>query len=249
MPAGTVSFWRSLIEPEILDEHEEGATLMDGDVRFDRPLMTMSDAGRHLGIPRQTFHRWARGYERGGPLLHVIGTDSMRRATVPFVALAEAWVLEGLRQAGVHPQRIRPALKQLQKEFGREYVLVSPALVTDGISVLWDFSRTKAGAGLIEGGTGQTVIREIVQDYLTYVGFGADEYPNLLKLKPFEPAKVVVDPYRSSGQPVFEGTGVKVANVAAMLKAGEDPAVVAEEHGVGLDAVRAAARILLGRAA
>jgi uncharacterized protein (DUF433 family)/transposase-like protein len=222
---------------------------MDEDVRFVRPLMTMSDAGRHLGIPRQTFHRWARGYERGGPLLHVVGTEDVRRATVPFVALAEAWVLEGLRQAGVRPQRIRPALKKLQTEFGREYVLVSPALVTDGISVLWDFSRTSAGAGLIEGSSGQTVIREIVQDYLTYVGFGADQYPNLLTLKPFEPAKVVIDPFRSSGQPVFESTAVKVANVAAMLKAGEDPAIVAEEHGVGIDSVRAAARVLLGRAA
>jgi hypothetical protein len=141
---------------------------MDEDMRFVRPLMTMSDAGRHLGIPQQTFHRWARGYERGGPLLHVVETENMRRATVPFIALAEAWVLKGLRRAGVRPRRIRPALKQLQREFGREYVLVSPALVTDGISVLWHFSRTKAGAGLIEGSSGQTVIREIVQDYLTY---------------------------------------------------------------------------------
>jgi uncharacterized protein (DUF433 family) len=211
--------------------------------------MTMADAGRHLGIPRPTFHRWARGYPHGGPLLHISDAESIRRASVSFIALAEAWVLEGLRQAGVRPQRIRPALTKLQEEFGREYVLVSPALVTDGISVLWDFSRTEAGAGLIEGGTGQTVIREIVQDYLRYVGFGADDYPNHLELKPFEPTKVVIDPYRSSGQPVFAGTGTKVANVAAMLKAGEHPDVVAEEHGVGVDAVRSAARVLLGRAA
>ncbi len=128
-------------------------------------------------------------------------------------------------------------------------MLVSPALGTDGISVLWDFSKTEAGAGLIEGATGQQVIREIVQDYLRYVGFGADGYPSHLELKAFEPTKVVIDPHRASGQPVFTGTGAKVANVAAMLKAGEDPAIVAEEHGVGIDAVRAAARILLGRAA
>jgi len=222
---------------------------VDGDVRFIRPLMGMADAARHLGIPQQTFHRWARGYERGGPLLHVAEPESIRRASVPFIALAEAWVLEGLRQAGVKPQRIRPALEKLQHEFGHEYVLVSPALVTDGISVLWDFSKTEAGAGLIEGRTGQTVIREIVQDYLKYIGYASDDYPNQLELKPFEPTKVVINPYRSSGQPVFEGSGVKVANVAAMLKAGEDPAVVAEEHGVGIDAVRAAARVLLGRAA
>lgn len=221
---------------------------MDRDVRFSRPLMTMSDAGRHLGIPRQTFHRWARGYPRGGPLLHVLDSPSARTASVPFTALAEAWVLEGLRQAGVRPERIRPALTKLQEEFGREYVLISRALGTDGISVLWDFSRTDAGAGLIEGRTGQTVMREIVQDYLRYVGFAADEYPDRLELKTFEPTKVVIDPYRSSGQPVFAGTGTKVANVAAMLKAGEDPGVVAEEHGIGIDHVRAAARVLLGRA-
>ncbi|MCK2237742.1 MULTISPECIES: helix-turn-helix domain-containing protein [unclassified Crossiella] len=221
---------------------------MDEDVRFTRPLMGMADAARHLGIPRQTFHRWARGYERGGPLLHVASPESIRRASVPFVALAEAWVLEGLRQAGVKPQKIRPALECLQQEFGREYALVSPELATDGISVLWDFSRTEAGAGLIEGGTGQAVIREIVKDYLKYVGFANDGYPDLLELKPFEPTKVVISPYRSSGQPVFDGSGAKVANVAAMLKAGEDPAIVAEEHGVGIDAVRAAARVLLGRA-
>lgn len=222
---------------------------MDDDVRFARPLMTMADAARHLGIPQQTFHRWARGYPHGRPLLHVREPDSVRQASVPFIALAEAWVLEGLRQAGVRPQRIRPALEKLQKEFGREYVLVSPALVTDGISVLWDFSKTEAGAGLIEGRSGQTVIREIVQDYLTYVGFAKDDYPNHLTLKTFEPSKVAIDPYRSSGQPVFEDSGARVSNVAAMLKAGEEPAVVAEEHGIGIEAVRAAARVLLGRAA
>jgi hypothetical protein len=64
--------------------------VMNADVRFSRPLMTMADAGRHLGIPRQTFHRWARGYERGGPLLHVTDPDGLRTASVPFVALAEA---------------------------------------------------------------------------------------------------------------------------------------------------------------
>lgn len=222
--------------------------MIRSDVRFSRPLMTMSDAGRHLGIPQRTFHRWARGYERGGPLLHVIERDSIRRASVPFIALAEAWVLEGLRKAGVRPRRIRPALARLQKEFGREYVLVSPALATDGIDVLWDFSKTEAGEGLIEGGTGQAVIREIVQDYIGYVGFDADQYPNRLGLKQFEPTKVVIDPYRSSGQPIFSGSRTSVANVAAMLKAGESPDVVAEEHGIGIDAVRSAARVLLGRA-
>ena len=37
----------------------------------------MSDAARHLGIPQQTFHRWARGYPKGGPMLHVAEPESI----------------------------------------------------------------------------------------------------------------------------------------------------------------------------
>jgi len=63
---------------------------------------------------------------------------------VTFIALAEAHVLDALREAGVRPQRIRPALDRLQELFGREYVLAAKELATDGIDVLWDFSRTEA---------------------------------------------------------------------------------------------------------
>lgn len=89
-------------------------------------IAAASDAARYLGIPRQTFHRWARGYDRGGALLHVLETERPREARVTLIALAEAWVLWALRDAGVRTQRIRPALNRLQKEFGREYVLVAP---------------------------------------------------------------------------------------------------------------------------
>lgn len=81
---------------------------MAEDVRFTRPLLTLADAGRHLGIPRQALHRWARGYEYGGRLLHVVEPDNGRRAVVPFVALAEAWVLFGLRNAGVRLSGFAP---------------------------------------------------------------------------------------------------------------------------------------------
>ena len=106
----------------------------------------MSDAARFLGIPRQTFHRWARGYQRGAPLLHVLDPAAHREAATTFIALAEAWVLWVLRGAGVRPQRIRPALGRLQSEFGRQYMLVAPELATDGIDVLWDFLARRAMA-------------------------------------------------------------------------------------------------------
>jgi uncharacterized protein (DUF433 family) len=219
------------------------------DVRFSAGLLGMNDAARYLGIPRQTFHRWARGYEGGAPLLHVLGSQRPREARVTLIAMAEAWVLAALRDAGVRPQRIRPALKRLQREFGREYVLVAPELATDGIDVLWDFSRTEEGAGLIEGHTGQLVIREIVADYLRYIARAEDDYPEYLTLRHCEPSKVIVNPRRAFGQPIFEDSRTRVADVAGMLKAGEEPGVVAEELGVSVEDVRTAARVVLGRAA
>lgn len=58
-----------------------------------------------------------------------------------------------------------------------------------------------------------------------------------------------MDPYRAFGQPIFQTSGARVRDVANMLDAGEDPQVVADEHGVSIEEVRTAARVLLGRAA
>jgi len=218
------------------------------DARFDNGLLDMRDAARFLGISSGTFRRWARGYEQAPPLLHVL-PGPRGRAQVTFVAMVEAYVLDALRQAGVRPSQIRPALDRLATEFGREYVLVAPNLATDGIDVLWDFSRTSEGQGLMDAGTGQLVMREIVEDYLQYVTWAEDNYPSLLQLRHCEPSKVVIDPYRAFGQPIFAGSRTRVRDVANMLAAGEDPQVVAYELGVGIEEVRTAARVLLGRAA
>ncbi|WKU03736.1 DUF433 domain-containing protein [Micromonospora sp. HUAS LYJ1] len=218
------------------------------DARFTQGILNLAHAARHLRVPQQTFHRWARGYERGGPLLHVVGND---RDTLPvtFIALAEAHVLEALRTAGVQPRKIRPALNELQREFGQEYVLVAPELATDGIDVLWDFSRSRAGEGLIVGNTGQHVIKEIVAEHMQYIAFGSDGLPRQLTLANWQPSKVIVDVRRSFGQPILAATGTRVADIAGMMKAGESAETVADEFGIDISAARAAARILLGRAA
>jgi uncharacterized protein (DUF433 family) len=220
---------------------------MEVDSRFTEGLMNLSQAGRYLRVPQQTFHRWARGYERGQPLLHVM-ERSKAALPVTFIALAEAHVLDALRDAGVRPQLIRPALRRLQKEFGRDYVLVAPELATDGIDVLWDFARSRAGQGLIAADTGQHVIREIVQDHMSYIAWDNDGYPIELELRHWLPSKVIVNMRRSFGQPIFAGTGVRVSDVAGMLKAGEEAETVAEEFSLPIGDVRTAARILLGRA-
>ncbi|MGH3695782.1 MAG: hypothetical protein ACRDRX_17640 [Pseudonocardiaceae bacterium] len=100
------------------------------DVRLSAGLYDIREAARPIDLPEQTFHRWVRSYERGAP---AAAHDRSRRASsVPFIALAEAWMLDGLRRAGVRPRRIRPGLDKLKRQFGSEYVLMAPELVTDG---------------------------------------------------------------------------------------------------------------------
>ncbi len=101
----------------------------------------------------------------------------------------------------------------------------------------------------MEGHTGQMVMREIVEDYLKYLTWADDGFPRMIELRYCQPSKVVMDPYRAFGQPIFEGSRTRVRDLANMLNAGEDPQVVADEHGVSLDDVRTAARVLLGHAA
>jgi uncharacterized protein (DUF433 family) len=218
------------------------------DPRFTQGILNMADAARFLAVKRQTFHRWAKGYERGEPLIHCVAAPP-RKANISFIALVEAYVLEALRDAGVHLRRIRPALEALQRAFGREYVLTAPNLATDGIDVLWDFSKSQEGAGLIEARSGRNVIREIVEDYLQYIARDVGDVPNQLELRQWAPAKVVVDLRHSFGQPRFGIAGPRVVDVAAMLKAGEPGEVVADEFGISREEVRTAARVLLGSAA
>ncbi len=71
----------------------------------------------------------------------------------------------------------------------------------------------------------------------------------LLQLRHCQPSKVMVDPYRAFGHPIFTSSRTRVRDVANMLNVGEDPQVVADEHGVSVEDVRTAARVLLGHAA
>jgi hypothetical protein len=100
--------------------------------------------------------------------------------------------------AGVRPRKIRPGLDELKRQFGAEYLLMAPELETDGVDLLWDFSRTKADEGLIEARSGQHVIRKIVADYLAYLTLGADNLPESLKLQAAMPSEVVVSPRHCS---------------------------------------------------
>ncbi|MBV9140090.1 MAG: hypothetical protein JO115_04105 [Pseudonocardiales bacterium] len=118
------------------------------DDRFVVPLYSAAEAARHLDVPVSTFRAWARGYRNvptgrppvvGDPIVTTVPLDS--GASIPFIGLAEGYVLAAVRRAGVPLQRIRPALDRLHDELGIEHMLASRTLYTDGAEVLYDYGE------------------------------------------------------------------------------------------------------------
>lgn len=231
--------------------------------RFDVPLYTLAEAARYLDVPPSTLTSWAKGYRQqppgrpavvGAPVLTAIHNTSIRGPVVPFVGLAEGLVLSAIRQGGVPLQRIRPALAQLEKEFGVQHALASKRLYTDGAEVLFDYAKNggdpdaaRAARELVVVRNGQRVFSDVVEAYLRRIEFGKDGYARLIHLPAYQVADVVVDPTRGFGQPIFARGGARLEDAIAMFRAGESLDTVAEEYGVPRsdieDAVRIATRI------
>jgi uncharacterized protein (DUF433 family) len=211
-------------------------------------LYTLTEAAKYLVVPRATLATWADGYERrpaassvvkGEPIITALAQGRPGYARLPFIGVAEAYVLNAFRRAGVPMQRIRPSVDWLIKNVG-PYALASEDLFTDGAEVLWRFAQ-KSGEGssddlvvrgLIVPRSGQYVFKEIVEHYLKQITFGDDKYAAAIRLPQYGDANVVLDPQRGYGQPVFDRSGVRVSDVLGPLQAGATFEDVADDYGV-----------------
>lgn len=222
--------------------------LEPSDLRLGVALYTFTEASRYLVVPRATVTTWADGYERrpaigpvvkGQPIITALPRTTRNQARLPFVGIAEAYVLNAFRRAGVPMQRIRPSLDWLTKNVG-PHALASRDLFTDGAEVLWRFAE-QAGEGspddevvkgLIVPRSGQYVFKEIVEHYLKQIRFADDKFASVIRLPQYGDANVVLDPSRGYGQPVFDASGARVADALGPLRAGASFQAVADDYGV-----------------
>lgn len=233
--------------------------------RFRAALYTVSEAARYLDVPATTLTAWTHGYRRrsagrpevtGAPVLTALAAPGPGRPVIPFIGLAEGLVLAAMRRSGVPLQHIRPALAELDTEFGLPYALASRRLYTDGAEVLFDYAASagdpqvaSAARDLVVVRNGQRVFNEVVDAYLRRLDFDTDGYPRLIHLPAYEPADLVVDPGRGFGQPIFARGGARLEDALALFRAGEPLDVVADEYGMPREDLEAAVRIATRRAA
>lgn len=207
------------------------------------PMYSQQDVAGILGMPTSTVHRWAEGYDDRGTWKPPLITLSRpgRGPTVPFIGLAEAFVLSSFRRAGLSMQRIRPAVEELRRGLGIEYVLASDRLVTDGAEILLKAEPAAADQRLVVVRNGQAVFNEVVKDYLRSIEFDG-VYASALELPRFERVRVRVDPRINAGRPTVAKQGVAVDDVLNRLRAGEEIALVADDYGLPQEEVLSLSR-------
>lgn len=206
---------------------------------FTTPIYSQSEVARIIVAPQSTVNNWASGYvstagKQQSPVLS--GVVPGRGLTVPFLALAEAYVLTAFRKAGLPMQRIRPAVTALVEGIGLEYALASDRLMTDGAEVLLR-SDDPAGQRLVVLRNGQAVFSEVVKDYLRFIDFGDDGLAETIQLPRFDRASVSVSPLINGGQPTLTDRGVTLTAVLGRLRAGDGPEDVADDFGLTVDEV------------
>jgi uncharacterized protein (DUF433 family) len=229
------------------------------DPHYTTPLYHKSDAAHIVDVPAQTFRNWSVGYVykrldgsqvASDPIVTTLEPVRPRGASVPFIGLAEAYVIAAFTKVGVPMQRIRPAVQWLQEHIGLQQALASERLKTDGAEVLWEYaenSRDPADAQIVDGlvviRSGQQVFRPVVNRYLKCVTY-SDGWVRTIQLPQFADIDVTVDPWINGGQPTVSERGVRVTDILNRLRANESIRDVAEDYGLAsaqIEAIRRAA--------
>lgn len=167
-----------------------------------------------------------------------------RGPTIPFVGLAEAYVLASFRSAGVPMQRIRPAIRRLEDLMGLEQALASERLKTDGAEVLWDYGQITddqaekdAVGDLVVIRNGQRVFKAVVANYLRRVTY-KDGWARVINVGAGR-VNVTVDPWVNGGQPTLARRGIAADDVLSRIRAGESSRAVAADYGLRVSEVTA----------
>ena len=189
-----------------------------------------------------TLTTWARGYQREfpnrppvkqGPVITAL--DGRGGLSVPFVGLIEATVVQAFRQTGLPLQRIRRALEVLSTQGELRHALASRRLYSDGAQVLYDYARREEDSQLrllTVVASGQRVFHEVINEYLSRIGFDDDAWATEL-IVPVTPDPILrVRPAVAGGEPLFITGGAPWSAVLSRRKAGESVESIARDYGI-----------------
>lgn len=217
----------------------------------EMPLYSIPEAARYLKMPARTLRRWVRGDvadkltgRRTEPVIHL---PDEKRPMMSFINLVEAYVLSSIRRVeNVRFDKVRASLEFLEMNFPTEHPFVDNQFWVGR----FDLYIEKAGSLICTSRHGQTVIREVVAQYLKRIDRDEKNIP--VKIYPFSkpikfdtsdasakvksleemPRNISIDPLVSFGRPTLTGTGIATNVIAGRFSAGESADELARDYDI-----------------
>lgn len=195
-----------------------------------RATYRIPEAAHYLRLPKATLRAWVLGQPGFEPPIAIADPNAR---LLSFYNVVEAHVLAALRRHHKVPlQKVRAALRYLEKTFPAAHPLATHAFATDGLNLFVE----RYGELISASSKGQTALKQVLETYLSRIDYGEQGDPLRLFLftrraTPEEPKVVMLDPRVSFGRPVLAGTGIPTAVIADRYKAGEAIHALAEDYG------------------
>jgi uncharacterized protein (DUF433 family) len=213
---------------------------------LDRAIYSYADVDRLVGVRTGTARRWLEGYERAGRFYYpVLRPEPTGGDAVTWGEMVEARLLAGFRSRDVPVLRLRPAIVQLRKEFGR-YPLAHarPFLDVEGrelVRYVQDQVGLERKLQLVVVRNDQLVLADTAEQFRSAVEYDGDIAG---RLKPdLRTPDVVMDPRRAFGQPAIRN--VRTESLAEDFRAGTSRDELADLYDLTTEQVDEAIRFEL----
>ncbi|MCL1898340.1 MAG: DUF433 domain-containing protein [Micrococcales bacterium] len=195
------------------------------DERYTVPLYTIGLAASHLGMKPATLGSWVNKKE-------LLTSVPAKRPfpQLPFMGLVEAQVCFELRRAGLSMQAITGGMRQVRQRLGSR-MLLEGVLAHDGKNILMNLAKSGdpewTRAIDLQGG-----LPQVIEIGLRLVTWDSEGIPQTVRLSAYQDAVVTADPRYAFGQPVIQGTTVRVEDVLSLFKAGDPIETVCAEMDI-----------------
>lgn len=198
------------------------------DRRASLPLYTTADASFYLGIPESTLRRWVHGEEHANPLITAL-PQSGNQPFIPFIGLAEAFILAAARKNGLSPRAIREGVEGIKADYGIDHALAHRMIYFDKANA--EIGIRRSASHYERARDRQMQLLDAVAPYLVFLDFGSDDYARRITLQRF-PIRVTASPSVAGGDPIIQKTGVRLRDVLGLRDAGASADEIADESGL-----------------
>jgi uncharacterized protein (DUF433 family) len=208
----------------------------------EAPAYTVAEAAALVRVPVSTLKTWIHG--DGSASRGILALPPSRPRLLAFSHLVEAFVLAAIRRGhGVALQRVRKAVRFVERELRVQRPLIHAKFKTDGVDLFVDHWGSLVNASR----DGQLSMHEALESSLRRVdwdrqGLAVRLFPLVRASGVEQPKSIVIDPEHGFGRPTLAGKGIRADVIVERYRAGETIVELAHDYRVAPDLIDDAVR-------